>query len=172
MPCLCLSSGLPRRAQANQRAALKDQSESSSDRSFSPVFVGISGLQKTEFLKIHRSLALGRNKKTETETEVDDRIYRIHQEKEPPMEVVYSEIRAEKRTKHLCLLNIFSSSCAKTDPQVSYTIHTSYLLRELNTHLRNASFHFHHEASDAPAAAAFWRAEPRHRASVPSAPRE
>ena len=74
MPCLSLSSGLPRGAQANQRAALKDQSESSSDRSFFPVFGGISGLQKTEFLKIHRSLALGRNKKTETETEVGGRI--------------------------------------------------------------------------------------------------
>ena len=75
MPCLSLSSGLSRGAQANQRAALKDQSESSSDRSFFPVFGGISGLQKTEFLKIHRSLALGRNKKTETETEVGGRIH-------------------------------------------------------------------------------------------------
>ena len=77
MPYLSLFSGLPRGAQANQRAALKDQSESSSDRSLFPVFGGISGLQKTEFLKIHRSLALGRNKKTETETEVGGRIHRI-----------------------------------------------------------------------------------------------
>ena len=33
-------------------------------------------MQKTKFLKIHRSLALGRNKKTETETEVGGRIHR------------------------------------------------------------------------------------------------
>ena len=65
MPCLSLSSGLPRGAQANQKAALKDQSESSSDRSLFPVFGGISGLQNTEFLKIHRSLALERNKRPE-----------------------------------------------------------------------------------------------------------
>ena len=76
MPCLSLSSGLPRGAQANQKASLKDQSESSPDRSFFSVFGGISGLRKTKFLKMHRSLALGRNEKTETETEVGGRIHR------------------------------------------------------------------------------------------------
>ena len=60
-----------------RRPALKHQSESSSDRSFFPVFRIISGLHNTEFLKIHRSLALWRDKKTETETEFGGRIHRI-----------------------------------------------------------------------------------------------